>query len=141
MVNSLQTKAILDSTLSPKALSCPSVILNTIATVFHIGSFLASHMNLKSHTTHSQSHRTELGRQRDNISVCTKVILPLSPHVPRDSFFLQHLLCQGQPFRTLLFSIGCLFCLWGMPKNNSSKTSSQPFPDSPELLKQSVQGH
>lgn len=82
-----------------------------------------THMNARLHSIHGQAPHKDLGKQKDNTGVCSKVILPLSTHVPRDpvSFFHPYLLHQGQPFRTLLFSIGCSLCPWGMSKTTTAK--------------------
>lgn len=97
-----------------------------------------------SHGTHDYTQSTTrlLARTQANrktTSVFAQKSYYLSPHVCRGTLFHffptapPHPLHQGQPFRTLLFSVGCSLCPWGMSKTTTAKTSSPSSPNSVEL--------
>lgn len=128
---------------SLKTLSCQSLVSHSVArtAVLLAAAFCLplTHTNAQLHATQSQTPRTDLGKQKDNISVCTKVILPLTTHVPRDAvlFFFSSPSSRSALSNFIIFCWLPL-CPWGMPKTTAAKTSPLSSPNSAGLSKQSV---
>lgn len=120
--------AELECALLEFVLRCQSMVLHYVETIVLLETaafYPITHMYPQSHTAHSHASHTELGKQRDNIGVCTKVILPLSPHVPRDAVFFSFFSSPSPSSRSAFSNFIIFYWLLPLSVGNVKKQQRQ----------------